>query len=123
MKKILALSIVGMLASVAAHADYYETQTGNCDMNAMRAELNRAVADHRAVITKIVCEETNVETEPVVIAEPVVEESCGEPFERVVNREYFVRETVQQYKPVVHYEPAGSYTTMRAVCGDYGCDR
>ena len=22
---------------------------------------------------------------------------CGEPFERVVNREYFVRETVQQY--------------------------
>jgi len=123
MKKILALSIVGMLASVAAHADYYETQTGNCDMNAMRAELNRAVADHRAVITKIVCEETNVETEPVVIAEPVVEESCGEPFERVVNREYFVRETVQQYKPVVHYEPAGSYTTMRAVCGDFGCDR
>lgn len=40
---------------------------------------------------------------------------CGEPFERVVNREYFVRETVQQYKPVVHYVPAGSYTTMRAV--------
>jgi len=123
MKKIFALSICGILASVAANADYYETQTGNCDMNAMRAELNRAVADHRAVITKIVCEETNVETEPVMIAEPVVEESCGEPFERVVNREYFVRETVQQYKPVVHYEPAGSYTTMRAVCGDFGCDR
>ena len=40
---------------------------------------------------------------------------CGEPFERVVNREYFVRETVQQYKPVVSYVPAGSYTTMRAV--------
>lgn len=40
---------------------------------------------------------------------------CGEPFERVVNREYFVRETVQQYKPVVSYVPAGSYTTVRAV--------
>jgi len=40
---------------------------------------------------------------------------CGQPFERVVNREYFVRETVQQYRPVVHYEPAGTYTTMRAV--------
>ena len=40
---------------------------------------------------------------------------CGEPFERVVNREYFVRETVQQYKPVVSYVPAGSYTTMRAI--------
>lgn len=123
MKKILALSFVGIMAVAAANADYYETQTGNCDMNAMRAELNRAVADHRAVITKIVCEETTAE--PVVVEEPelVVEEPCGEPFERVVNREYFVRETVQQYKPVVHYEPAGSYTTMRAMCGDNGCDK
>ena len=121
MKKILALSIVGIMASVAAYADYYETRTGNCDMNAMRVELNRAVADKRAVITKIVCEETTAE--PVVVEEPelVVEESCGEPFERVINREYFVRETVQQYKPVVHYEPAGTYTTMRTVCGDTGC--
>jgi len=40
---------------------------------------------------------------------------CGTPYEAVVNREYFVRETVQQYKPVIHYEPAGTYTTMRAV--------
>ncbi len=40
---------------------------------------------------------------------------CGEPFERIVNREYFVRETVQQYRPVVSYVPAGSYTTVRAV--------
>ena len=119
MKKILALSIGGIMAAVAANADYYETQTGNCDMNAMRAELNRAVADKRAVITKIVCEESTAE--PVVIAEPAIDEPCGEPFERVVNREYFVRETVQQYKPVVHYEPAGTYTTMRSVCGDEGC--
>lgn len=119
MKKILALSIVGIMVSVVAHADYFETQTGNCDMNAMRAELNRAVADKRAVITKVVCEETTAE--PVVVAEPVIEESCGEPFERVINREYFVRETVQQYKPVVHYETAGTYTTMRAVCDDEGC--
>lgn len=42
---------------------------------------------------------------------------CGTPYEAVVNREYFVRETVQQYKPVVHYVPAGTYTTMRAVEG------
>ena len=113
MKKILAVSIIGIMAVAAANADYYETYTNNCDMNAMRAELNRAVADKRAVITKITCENT--------VAEPVVEETCGEPFERVVNREYFVRETVQQYKPVVHYEPAGTYTTMRAVCDDQGC--
>ena len=124
MKKIFALSIVGILASVSARADYFEFRTNNCDMNSMRAELNRAVADKRAVITKVVCEESVAE--PVVVAEPeivepVVGTTCGEPFERVVNREYFVRETVQQYKPVVHYEPAGSYTTMRAVCDDEGC--
>lgn len=40
---------------------------------------------------------------------------CGTPYEAVVNREYFVRETVQQYKPVVSYVPAGTYTTTRAV--------
>jgi len=40
---------------------------------------------------------------------------CGKPYERIVNREYFVRETVQTYKPVIYYEPAGTYTTMRAV--------
>lgn len=121
MKKIFALSILGILVAGAANADRFEFRTNNCDMNAMRAELNRAVADKRAVITKVVCEETTAE--PVVVEEPelVVEESCGEPFERVVNREYFVRETVQQYKPVVHYEPAGTYTTMRAVCDDEGC--
>ena len=132
MKKIFALSFLGFLAATAANADYFEFRTHNCDMNAMRAELNRAVADKRAVITKVVCEETTAEpvevSEPVVIAEPeivepVVGTACGEPFERVVNREYFVRETVQQYKPVVHYEPAGTYTTMRAVCGEFGCDR
>lgn len=123
MKKIFAVSVMALLATAAANADYYETYTSNCDMNAMRAELNRAVAENRAVITKITCENTVVE--PVVVAEPapvIVDDApCGEPFERVVNREYFVRETVQQYKPVVHYEPAGTYTTVRAVCEKPGC--
>ena len=40
---------------------------------------------------------------------------CGTPYEAVVKREFFVRETIQQYKPVVSYVPAGTYTTMRAV--------
>ena len=121
MKKIFALSFVGILASVSANAEYVELRTNNCDLNSMRAELNRAVANHHAVITKIVCDE---EIAVPVVAEPVISnESCGEPFEEVVNREYFVRETVQQYKPVVHYEPAGTYTTTRAVCGDFGCNK
>ncbi len=126
MKKILALSIFGIMAVATAHADYFEFRTDNCDKNAMRAELNRAVAEKRAVITKVICEDSTVEVEPVVMAEPeivepVVGTACGEPFERVINREYFVRETVQQYKPVVHYEPAGTYTTTHAVCGEFGC--
>ena len=41
--------------------------------------------------------------------------TCGTPYEQVVNREYFVRETVQKYKPVVVYVPSDTYTTMRAV--------
>lgn len=118
MKKIFALSIIGILASVSANAEYVELHTSNCDLNSMRAELNRAVANHHAVITKIVCDEAVEVEEPVAVA---AEETCGTPYEEVVNREYFVRETVQQYKPVVHYEPAGTYTTTRAVCGDMGC--
>ncbi len=118
MKKIFALSIVGIMATVAANAEYVELHTTNCDMDAMRAELNRAVANHHAVITKIVCDQTVEVAEPVVVADDA---PCGEPYEEVVNREYFVRETVQQYQPVVHYEPAGTYTTVRSVCGDTGC--
>ena len=121
MKKIFALSIMGILAVCSANAEYVELHTNNCDINSMRAELNRAVANHHAVITKIVCDEAVAIAEPVAEKTIVTEESCGEPFERVVNREYFVRETVQQYRPVVHYEPAGTYTTTRAVCDDFGC--
>ena len=117
MKNFVALSICGILAVTSVKADVVELHTNNCDINAMRAELNRAVAEHRAVITKIVCEE------PVAEQESVADETCGEPFERVINREYFVRETVQAYRPVVHYEPAETYTTFRAVCDDFGCDK
>jgi len=117
MKKIFALSIFGILVATMANAEVVELHTNNCDLNSMRAELNRAVARHHAVITKIVCEEDVEIAEPVEIAKP----SCGEPFEEVVNREYFVRETVQTYKPVISYEPAGTYTTMRAVCENGDC--
>ena len=115
MKKIFALSIIGIFATTMANADVVELHTDNCDINAMRAELNRAVSAHHAVITKVVCDK---EIEKPVVVE---KESCGKEYEEVVSREYFVRETVQTYKPVVHYEPAETYTTMRAVCDDMGC--
>ena len=117
MKKILASSIVGIMAIAAANAEVVELRTENCDTAAMRAELNRAVARHHAVITKIVCEK------PIVVAEPVKAEPCGEPYARVVNREYFVRETVQKYEPVVRYEPDATYTTIRAVCDGTTCGK
>ena len=92
MKKIFALAVLGIMAVAAANAEYVELYTDNCDIDSMRAELNRAVAAHHAVITKIVCESA-VETPVEEVATD--ETSCGEPFEKVVNREYFVRETVQ----------------------------
>jgi hypothetical protein len=120
MKKIFALSIVGIMASVAANAEYIELHTSNCDLNSMRAELNRAVADHRAVITKIVCDMPVVTEEPMNSEFIADEESCGESFERIVNREYFVRETVQQYEPVVQYVPTTTYTRVKPAC-NHGC--
>ena len=118
MKKIMALSIVGIMTTVAVNAEVVELHTDNCDLQSMRAELNNAVARHHAVITKIVCEK------PIVVPEPVVvKENCGEPYASVVNREYFVRETVQKYEPVVRYEPDGSYTTIRAVCDGKACNK
>ena len=114
MKKIFALSIVGFFVAVSANAKVVELHTNNCDMSAMRAELDRAVAAHHAVITKIICDEP-------VAQELVSDEPCAEPYEEVVSREYFVRETVQTYRPVVSYEPAETYTTMRAVCDETGC--
>lgn len=117
MKKFLVSSIAGIMAVVVANAEVVELRTDNCDVASMRSELNRAVARHHAVITKIVCEK------PVVVAEPVKAEPCGEPFARVVNREYFVRETVQQYEPVVRYEPDEAYTTFRAVCKGNDCGK
>ena len=123
MKKIFALSIIGIMASVSANAEHVVLHTNNCNLDSMRAELNRAVAAHHAVITEILCDAPIVYDEPVVVEPITVNETCGEPFEEVVNREYFVRETIQQYKPVVTYEPAGTYTTMRSVCGDMGCNK
>ena len=114
MKKIFALSIIGFFTATMANAAVIELHTDNCDINAMRAELNRAVNAHHAVITKIVCDEPALES-------VATEETCGEAYEEVVAHEYFVRETVQTYRPVVHYEPAETYTTMRAVCDDMGC--
>ena len=116
MKKIIALSVIGVFSVCAARADYVELRTNHCDLRYMMTQLNRAVAKNHAVITNVVCEK------PVKQEQPIVQQTqCDKSVERVVNREYFVRETVQTYRPVVHYEPLDTYTTMRAVCDDTDC--
>lgn len=64
MKK-LVFALVAM-ATVPAMADYYRVRTNNCDPAAMRATLERAAHEHRAVITEVNCEYARVE--PVVVA-------------------------------------------------------
>ena len=129
MKKLILCSVF-MLSAVAAHGSdmmlpaggYYETRTGNCDMVAMRNALDNATAARRAVITVVRCEQTPRVVKPRPAPMPVAAscDTCGDVVERVVDRRYFVEETVQQYRPVVHYVPAGTYSRRRPVCNT--CD-
>ena len=105
----------------------------SCDEAEMRAALDRATRDNRAVITIVECDNgvvrTTTKPRPVpaqpapVMARPACDTcgciNCGTQ-EEVVKREYFVRETVQQYKPVVQYVPAGTYTRVKPTCTQ-GC--
>lgn len=129
MKKFVLFSLVASLFSTVAVADMYRESVNTCDEAEMRAALDRATRDNRAVITIVECDNGVVRTiaqpRPVqhviepVMARPVCE-TCGcincETQEEVVKREYFVRETVQQYRPVVQYVPAGTYTRVKPTC-------
>jgi len=64
MKKIIFALITMM--TIPAAGDYYTVNTTNCDPAAMRATLERAAREHRAVITEVNCEYTHAE--PVVVA-------------------------------------------------------
>ena len=130
MKKIVLLSLVAALFSNVASADIYKESVSNCDKYAMRNALDRATNEKRAVITIVECENGIVRTitqpQPArkPVARPATCDNCGcidcGTQEEVVKREYFVRETVQQYKPVVQYVPAGTYTRVKPTC-NHGC--
>ena len=112
------MSLVASLVSGAAFAsDYYKETTTNCNEQAMRAALDRATYNKRAVITIVECDNGVVKTTTQPRCNTC---GCGETKEEVVKREYFVRETVQQYKPVVTYVPAGTYTRVKPAC-NHGC--
>ena len=133
MKKFVLFSLVASLFSTVAVADMYRESVNNCDEAEMRAALDRATRDNRAVITIVECDNgvvrTTTQPRPVpaqpapVMARPACPTcgcmNCGTQ-EEVVKREYFVRETVQQYKPVVQYVPAGTYTRVKPTCTQ-GC--
>lgn len=122
MKKKILCSVFGLFVPMCVMASdmlpaggYYETRSQNCDMAAMQETLDRATADRRAVITVVKCTPR--------VAAPAAEfdnacMDCGAPIERVVARRVYVEETVQQYRPVVHYVPAGTYTRTRHVCNE-----
>ena len=128
MKKFVLLSLIASMFSTVAMADMYRESVSDCDEAEMRAALDRATRDNRAVITVVECDNGIVRTttKPAPrVAKPEYKTcgcaTCGcETKEEVVKREYFVRETVQQYKPVVQYVPSGTYTRVKPTC-NHGC--
>ena len=125
MKKILFLSLIASIFATCASADMYRESIDTCDEAEMRAALDRATQNKRAVITIVECDNgivrTTTKPQPVVTKPAFDTCGCGcEEKQEVVKREYFVRETVQTYKPVVTYVPNGTYTRVKPAC-DNGC--
>lgn len=118
--------MVASLFSTVAMADMYRESVNSCDEGEMRAALDRATRNGRAVITIVECDNgivrTTTKSAPMQRVQTYsggCDLGCGTQ-EEVVKREYFVRETVQQYKPVVQYVPAGTYTRVKPTCTS-GC--
>jgi len=126
MKKFVLLTLLAALFAGVANADVYRETIDTCDEAEMMAALNRASAANRAVITIVECDNGVVRTTEKPVARPVVKPvynatCCGcNKKEEVVKREYFVRETVQQYEPVVQYIPTKTYTRVKPTC-NHGC--
>lgn len=85
MKKIILVSLLFGLITSSAFATYYKTTTSNCDTNAMLAKLDRATAQHRAVITEVSCNYTVpkvthvITPAPVVVKKPVIHHYVVKP--------------------------------------------
>lgn len=115
MKKIVLALIFGLM-STSCFATYYGTTTTNCNSGAMLAELDRAVATHRAVITEIKCNAPApiMRPAPRHIVQPVVH--VAEPV--VVERPVYV------YRPVIVRRPTVTVVDViqeSDTCHDCGC--
>ena len=95
MKKIILFSVLFGLLTNSAFATYYKTTTSNCSDAAMLAKLDRATAEHRAVITEVSCDYTVptvthvITPAPVVVKKPVIHHYVVKP-----------RPVVVEYVPV-----------------------
>ncbi|MBD5391519.1 hypothetical protein HDR66_01790 [bacterium] len=110
---------------------YYEASVRDCNPTSMRRTLDSLTHSQRAVITVVKCKEA-APVAPVhtqyydayVTEMPRAPRAtcadCMAPVERVVDRQYYVTETVQRYAPVVTYVPDGQYTRTRRVCDTCG---
>ena len=125
MKKIILFSVVFGLITNAANATYYKTSTNTCDTANMLAELDRATALHRAVVTEIDCEYT-VPTRPAPSFVPEPKPMPKPAPKRVVAAKKFTNYQVREYKPVVvTYVPTVTVVTVTeqeiCTCCDCGC--
>ncbi len=132
MKKFMFVLVA--LFSNFAFADYYRVTVPNCDAEQMRAALDSAAGESGAVITIVECEDATEETTTTTVATQRYANTWDAPYAHgyrpcayqpkpvsaVVRREYFVRETVQEYKPVIKYVPAGTYVRVRPACNECG---
>lgn len=136
MKKAVLVSVLAAtFAGNAIASDYYEVRTNDCRVASMQNKLDQATLDGRAVVTVVKCDEqvsNNTVANSAVVIDTYNHNNsrrvscgnntvCGAQMERVVSREYFVREKVQKYRPIVKYVPDGAYTRVRAVCTDNIC--
>ena len=126
MKKLFI--VFALLFSNFAFADAYVATVSNCDDAQMRAALDNAAAEHRAVITVIECDRS-VDNSAMISSQARTWNRANayrpchnhmKPVTAVVRREYFVRETVQEYKPVIKYVPTNTYVRVRPACNE--CD-
>ena len=72
MKKFVLFSLIAALFSGVAMADVYRESIDTCDEAEMRAALDRATRDNRAVITVVECDNgvVHVRAESEIVAAP-----------------------------------------------------
>lgn len=130
MKKIVL--VLALMFPNFAFADAYVTTVSDCDDAQMRAVLDNAAAEQGTVITIVECEQVEENKASVMTSRyantwnhhyaPAYRpcENQMKPVSAVVRRDYFVRETIQEYKPVVKYVPSNRYVRVRPACDECG---